>query len=346
MKIKSDNFVTSLKNNNSYKIVLLHGPNFGLVNLLYNKTIDVLSIDLNDPFSVSKVDGNDFKENPTILNDSISTFSMGKDKRIVLLDLTYITINKTIENIILNTIKENNSDYLLLIKANNLGSKNDLVKFIENLDYGFLVPCYEENSNNVKIDISRLFNKYGFNFSTDFISILSTKFNPDTLINLTELKKLESFLIDNENITEESVLKLITDNIDLNFNKIIQLCTSGKIKESLFYLDKIYENSSSAINITRLFMKHFKIIEKILLKVENGSNLSETINDARPPIFFKDRPLLTTQCRLWSLKKINLIFKRLIEIELKCKSSIYPDKILISQFILSTSLMAKNSART
>ena len=120
--------------------------------------------------------------------------------------------------------------------------------------------------------------------------------------------KLESFLIDNENITEESILELITDNIDLNFNKIIQLCTSGKIKESLFYLDKIYENSSSAINITRLFMKHFKIIEKILLKVENGSNLSETINNSRPPIFFKDRPLLTTQCRLWSLKKINLIF--------------------------------------
>ena len=60
---------------------------------------------------------------------------MGKDKRIVLLDLTYVTINKTIENIILNTIKENNNDYLLLIKAHNLGSKNDLVKFIENLGF-------------------------------------------------------------------------------------------------------------------------------------------------------------------------------------------------------------------
>jgi DNA polymerase-3 subunit delta len=93
-------------------------------------------------------------------------------------------------------------------------------------------------------------------------------------------------------------------------------------------------------------MKHFKIIEKILLKVENGSNLLEIINNARPRIFFKDRPLLTAQCKLWSLKKINLILKRLIEIELKCKSSIYPDKILISQFILSTALMAKNSART
>ena len=61
MKIKSDNFLTSIKNNNLYKIVLLHGPNYGLVNLLYNKTIDVLSIDLNDPVSVTKVHGIDFK---------------------------------------------------------------------------------------------------------------------------------------------------------------------------------------------------------------------------------------------------------------------------------------------
>ena len=38
-----------------------------------------------------------------------------------------------IDNI--NYLEENNSDYLLLIKANNLGSKNDLVKFIENLEF-------------------------------------------------------------------------------------------------------------------------------------------------------------------------------------------------------------------
>ena len=92
-------------------------------------------------------------------------------------------------------------------------------------------------------------------------------------------------------------------------------------------------------------LKHFKIIEKILLSVNNGSNVSETINNIKPPIFFKDRPLLTFQCKLWSLKKVNIIFKRLIEMELKCKTNIYPNKILFSQFILSTALIAKKSAR-
>ena len=346
MKIKSENFLTSLKKNNgSQNIFLFYGPNFGLINLLYKKTFKILSIDINDAFSVSKIDGNAFKENPSILNDNISTFSMSKDKRTVLLDLTYITINKSIEKIILNTIKEKNKDYFLLIKANNLGSKNELVRFIEKLDNGILIPCYDEDTNKVKIQISRLFNQYGFRFSNDFISTLSSRFNSDSSINSMEIKKLEDFLTDNENITEGIILSLITDNININFNKIIQLCSSGKIEESLSSLDKIYENSSTAINITRLFVKHFRLIEEILLAVENGSNISDTINNIKPPIFFKDRPLLSFQCTLWTLSKVNLIFKRLIEIELKCKSSVYPNKILLSQFILSTALMAKKSVK-
>ena len=307
MKIKSENFFNSFKkNNNLHNVFLLYGPNFGLVNLLYKKTIDLLSIDINDPFNVSKIDGNEFKDNPSILNDNISTFSMSEDKRAVLLDLTYITINKTIEGAILNTLKEKSNYFFLLIKANNLGSKNELVKFIEKLDTGILVPCYDDDTNKVKIQISKLFNQYKFTFSSNFLSLLSSKFNSDTSINLMEIKKLESFLIDNENVTEEMILSLITENIDINLNKVIQLCSSGKIQETLFYLDKIYESSNTAISITRLFVKHFKVIEKILLAVQNGSNISETINNMKPPIFFKDRPLLTFQCQLWSLNKINL----------------------------------------
>ena len=346
MKIKSENFITSLENNKFLNnVFLLYGPNYGLVDLLYNKIIDILSIDLKDPFNVSKIDGNTLKDNPFILSDSISTFSMSKNTRTVLLDLTHITVNKTIEGTILKALKQKNSDYLLLIKASNLGSKNELIRFIEKLDNGVLVPCYEEDTNKVKIQITKLFNQYKFKCHPDFVSTLSSKFNSDTSINLMEIKKLELFLIDNENITEEMIISLVTDNIDVNLNKIIQLCSTGKIQEALFSFDKIYENSSTAINLTRLFIKNFKIIEKILLAFENGYNTSETINNMKPPIFFKDRPLLVFQCKLWSLKKVNLILKRLIEIELKCKSNIYPNKILLSQFILSTALMAKKSAR-
>ena len=75
-------------------------------------------------------------------------------------------------------------------------------------------------------------------------------------------------------------------------------------------------------------------------------NISDAINNIKPPIFFKDKPSITFQCKLWSLGKINIIFRRLIDIELKFKSNIYPEKTLLAQFVLSTSVIARNSIKT
>lgn len=347
MKIKSENFLSHLKNNiNTYKLILFYGPNFGLVEVLYNNAIEALSINKDDPFTVSKIDGNDFKENPSLLYHNISTFGMMSDKRTVLLNLFSVTINKTIENIIIDALKEETYNFEIIIKANNLGSQNTLVKYIENFKKGLLIPCYEESRFNNKAAILKLLNKYNLAFSDNFISSLSSKFSNNSLTNKMELEKLENFLINNNDVSESMLYSLIIDNVEVNINKIINFCVSGNPQEALLYLDKIYDKSNTTIILTKNFIKHFKLIEKILLYIENGMNLTDAINNIKPPIFFKDKPLITFQCKLWSLRKINIIFKRLIDIELKFKTNIYPEKTLLSQFILSTSVIAKNAIKT
>ena len=77
MKIDPFFYEYNLKNNlENINIIFLHGTNIGLVNLLYKKTLELLKIDTNDPFSVSKIDGNEFKDNPTVLHDNINTLSV------------------------------------------------------------------------------------------------------------------------------------------------------------------------------------------------------------------------------------------------------------------------------
>ena len=346
MKIKSENFLSHINNNiDSYKLILFYGPNFGLVEMLFNNVIKALSINKEDPFTVSKIDGNDLKEGPSLLYDNISTFGMMSDKRTVLLNLVPVTINKTIENIIIDAHKET-YNFEIIIKANNLGSQNSLVKYIENLKNGLLIPCYEENINNNKVEISKLLNKYDLVFSDDFISGLNSKFSNDSLTNKMELEKLENFLINNNDVTESMLYSLITDNVDVNINKIINFCVSGNPHQALLYLDKIYDKSNTSIILTKSFIKHFKLMEKILLYIENGMNLTDAVNNIKPPIFFKDKPLIIFQCKLWSLGKINIIFRRLIDIELKFKSNIYPEQTLLAQFVLSTSVIAKNAIKT
>ena len=152
--------------------------------------------------------------------------------------------------------------------------------------------------------------------------------------------------INNKTVTETELLKFIINNEDLNLNKIINSCLNGETKECLFYFEKIYEKSNSNIILIRMFRKHFKTIEKILLSNQRGNSFLEAINDLKPPIFFKEKPFFLSQCKLWSLKKINLVQKRLIDLELKTKIGLYPEKTLLSQFILSSSVLAKQKVKT
>ncbi len=346
MKINSKFFEDNIKSNfDNITIIFLYGTNTGLVELLHQKALQIFEVDTNDPFNVSKIDGNEFKENPSILHDNICTLSMFSKKRIIMLDLMYISITKNIENIILDAIDKINKNNLLLIKCGNL-KQNAFLKYIQAIKNAILTPCYEENSSNIYSEISNLFSKHKLNFTKEFVNNLSIRFDSDSLTNKMELNKLDTFLTNNKNVTENMLFKLISNNNDANFSKIIEACSNGNSSNALHYFENIYENQSTSITLTRMFVNHFKLIEKILLLRQPGNNVIHIVNNIRPPIFFKKKEFIIFQCELWNLKSINIILKRLIELELKCKLNKFSEKIFMSQFILSTSVLASNRIKT
>ena len=347
MKIKSENFLKLINDNsNKFKFILLYGSNSGLVNLLHSKVVSVLSIDVNDPFNVSKFNAQNLIDNPYALIDTISTFSMTSDKRIIFLDLCNITIKKNIIDNIKSSLSSEVENCLVIIKADNLGTINDLVKFTQESKVGLLVPCYEETTNQIKLEINNILKENDFKFSELFISHLSTKFSNDSSINKMEFDKLRVFLINNKNVTETTLLNSITDNSNVNLSKLSNFCAIGDVKNALFFYRKTLDSSISPIVVIKTLVKHFKIIEKILCAIEDGKNIDDAIYNIKPPIFFKEKPLILIQTKLWSLPKVNLILKRLSDIEIKCKSGLFLDKLLSAQLILSISVMAKNAIKT
>ncbi len=95
-----------------------------------------------------------------------------------------------------------------------------------------------------------------------------------------------------------------------------------------------------------MFVNHFKLIEKILLLAQNNINLINVIDNIRPPIFFKKKEFVIFQCKVWNLRLINIVLKRLINLEIKCKLNNLMEKTIISQFILSTSVIVRNRIKS
>ena len=308
--------------------------------MLFRDTIKSLKIDENNPFLVSKIDGNELKENPTVLSDNIATITMFEEKRVIILNLLYTTITQTIEKLISDNITQKDNDFVLIIKAGSLSSKSNFIKFLQTSSNCILVPCYDEELDKIKIKIDELFNKYNLVFSNDFMSNFYNKFSANSLVNQNEFEKLENFMFENKDISESLLLSFMANNEDINNKKIIDLCLSGKPKEALLYFNNIYDNSVSNIGIVRQFGNQLKLIEKLILLNKKGLSLRDAMNKIKPPIFFKNIPTVTAQCKIWSLKKVAATQKNLIKLEINCKTSTYPEKTLISQFILSTSLLA------
>ena len=308
--------------------------------MLFQDTIKSLKIDENNPFLVSKIDGNELKENPTVLSDNIATITMFEEKRVIILNLLYTTITQTIEKLISDNITQKDNDFVLIIKAGSLSSKSNFIKFLQTSSNCILVPCYDEELDKIKTKINELFNKYNLFFSNDFMSNFYNKFSANSLVNQNEFEKLENFMFENKDISESLLLSFMANNEDINNKKIIDLCLSGKPKEALLYFNNIYDNSVSNIGIVRQFGNQLKLIEKLILLNKKGLSLRDAMNKIKPPIFFKNIPTVTYQCKIWSLEKVAAIQKNLIKLEINCKTSTYPEKTLISQFILSTSLLA------
>ena len=342
MKINPLFYEDNLKNKSqNINIIFLYGTNTGLVDLLYKKTLEILKVDTKDPFSVSKIDGNDFKNNPSLLHDNINTLSLFSDKRLLLLDLMHISINKNLETIILEAVKIENKNYLLIIRASDL-KINSFVKHFQNVNNAILVPCYEEKIDTINSKISDLLFKHNISFKKDFVKNLILKFSSNSLINEMEIEKLDIFLTNNNNITEEMIFTLLSKNDETNLYKIIENCSNGNTSVALADFENTYENQTTSITLIRMFVNHFKLIEKILLLKKNYNDLAYIIENIRPPIFFKKKEFIIFQCKIWNLKLVKIILNRLIELELRCKLNSSIEKTLLSQFLLSTSVLAKN----
>ena len=342
MKIDPLYYEDNLKNTfENVNIILLYGPNIGLVDLMYKKTIEILAIDTNDPFSFSKINGDEFKDKPSTLHDNINTLNVFSEKKFILLNLMDVSITKSQENVILEATKTENQNYLLLIKAANL-KISSFVRFFQNTNNSITVPCYEEKITNIHSKLSILFSKHKISFKNDFLKNLICKLGSNSLTNEMEIDKLDVFLTNNKNVTEEMIFTLIAKNDDINFNKVIENCSNGNPSEALRSFENIYDNQATSITIIRMFVNHFKLIEKVLLLFDHNKNLVNVIENIRPPIFFKKKEFVIFQCKVWNLKLISLILTRLIELEFKCKLNHAVEKTLLSQFILSTSVLAKN----
>ena len=156
----------------------------------------------------------------------------------------------------------------------------------------------------------------------------------DTMRN--ELNKIEMFCLNKRNIKDEELQKLVCLSENKNISELIDYCLVKDEKNTINILNDNIFNNDDSILITRTFLNKLKKIHKLILSYEKNKNLNETIRNAKPPIFWKDKPIVEKQIRIWKPDLIEKLIIDINEIELQIKKNNTNSINLISDFILNT----------
>ena len=302
------------------KLVLIYGENIGLINDLKVKIIKK-----HKGNKILRFYQEDLFNNQDKIYDEINNNSLFEDKKIIFID----NVNDKILSLIEDVLTKLNNNFIYLF-SDLLEKKSKLRNFFEKRKELDIVPCYNDKEITLeKIIRKKLIGCSGLTKTSIDIIIENCTHDRNKINN--EINKIKTYFY-NKPINIEDVIKLINFRENEDFSEIRDTSISGKKNETNNLLGST--NIQPDKTFYYLSLMNLRFI-KLITVLQNKESLEKSINNLKPPIFWKDKPIFINQAKLWDIRKLKLALKNSYEVEIKLKANSDLNKsILLKKYIL------------
>ena len=315
-------------NFNNTKFLLLHGKNEGYKNEEIKKITNKLNIKAKNYDEKQVIDNTEefFANN---LNKSL----FDSDK-IIIINRCTEKITKIIEEL----IDKNIDDIILMLNSETLDKKSKLRNLFEKSKNKLVsIAFYPDNFDTLLRIARQALRERKILLSNECISVLVSKCAGDRKNLLNEIEKIELYLKDKKKISNEEVFKIINLSENHSVNELINSCLI-KNQKKLFNIlnDNIFSNEDCIV-IIRTLLKKTKDLLNLVIQFHLNKNINVTIDNAKPPIFWKDKSIVKDQINIWSIEKLKSLIIEINDIEYQIKKNSIHSINLTTNFLLEKS---------
>tara|TARA_B100000963_G_C22620617_1_gene669772 strand:- start:588 stop:1571 length:984 start_codon:yes stop_codon:yes gene_type:complete len=315
-------FEIDKKQISNFKFFLIYGENEGLKKELINKIKNKHS---------GKV--TNFEEAKILLNKSgfyneIKNRSLFDEKKIYLIE----RCSEKILEIVLEIISDKINDPIIIC-CGLLEKKSKLRNLIEKSDEAIIIPTYKDNTQSL-VNIAKVFfSEKKISISYETLNLLVNRCNGDRGHLKQELEKISNYSTNKKvlSLKEISVLTNLSENYSAA--ELVDASLSKNIKKTQEILDENNYSQEDTFLIIRIFLQKTKKILNLKENIEDKKDIDKIIAEHKPPIFWKEKPIIKKQLQMWSLKSIKDLIYKLNDIELKIKKNSSLSIFLMKNFI-------------
>jgi len=318
---------------NNHKFYLFYGDNEGLKeetikNLFQKKYQD----------KVHRYEEKEILDNTNNFFNSILTKSFFDNEKLIIINRATDKIRDIIEEL----LEKDPDDIQIILNSKNLEKKSSLRKIFEKEKSIICVPFYEDNNQTLNSIVSLFFRNKKIPISQQLINILIERSRGDRKNLNNELDKIEHFSSNKKSLNLEEIIKLTNLADNYGASELIDHSLAKNTRKTVTILSENNYSDEDNIIIIRTLLSKLKRLIKICELLDGNNNIEQAISLCKPPIFWKDKPLVIQQIKAWKKNHLkNLIYKT-SEIELLIKKNSTLAKNILSDFIINNSKKTNN----
>lgn len=312
------------------RVILVYGPDAGLVSERVRQIGLHTVPDLDDPFRTAHLAAASLAEDPARLYDEMAAQALGGGRRLVRLHAA-----ETATAAIAAFLKDPpQTDSLLLIEGGDLDKKSKLRLLCENDGLAVAIACYAEEGAARQRTIADILQQEGLRIDRDALMALADILPSDRMAMRSELEKLALYVLGRKEVRMADIEAVIQDAGAAELDDLVYAVASGDAARSGTLMTRLWEEQTSPVAILRAAQRHFMRLAEARAQMDNGLNAAEAVKRLTPPVFWKFENAFTGQLRRWSSARIEAALARLFEAEAAVKRTGTPDQTLCAQLLL------------
>jgi len=321
---------------NAIAAVLIYGPDQGLVRERADRVMRAVAGSTDDPFRTASLNEQDVADDDERLAAERAAMAFGGGRRAVRIDggdRLAVAVERALTA---------EGDGLIIIVAGDLTPRAKLRKMCEGAANAAVLPCYADDARAMEQVIRETLSYAGLTIGREAQAHLAANLGNDRLISRRELEKLVLYMQGaGPEVTLADAQACVGDNAGRGTEAVTQALAGGDVASLLSAYASARDLGETAVGMLRAAQRMFQRLHLAAGDVARGTRPEQAVDNLRPPVFFKEKPLFINALRSWTPGRLGTALDVLTEAERACKSGLGPDEVICERAFIRTARLAR-----
>ncbi|MGQ0526408.1 MAG: DNA polymerase III subunit delta [Alphaproteobacteria bacterium] len=320
------------------RVILVYGPDDGLMRERSKTMALAIVADINDPFNVAALTGDIITADPARLTDEAHAISMMGGNRLIRVE----NAGDKLTPVLKDYLKNPSPHTLVILEAGELSTRSPLRTLCEKSANAVALPCYVEDERDLVKLIREQVQGANKRIDNDAVTWLAAAISGDRAKARGEIEKLITYKGEDATPISLADAQAICGNAGAKgLDELVYGTASGRAQAALAAHNLLSEEGVSFVVTLRALQNHFRKLHLTRLRIDGGDEAGIAMKKLQPPVFFKLEDDFRAQLRNWPLTAIEKVLARLMDVEAQCKRTGAPVDTLTAQAVLGIAMMKK-----